>query len=143
MNAEITSPFKKIVFTLFIIFSFISPLYLLAQSNEVVLSETTMRTIMDSNKESGKPTFSGINSKFVIATNNTIVSSNDSAQIVTNISKLPEVISCVYHPSKQSLIVKSKKEDETSNFIIKIKGQIVPFKVYILKYEEIVYTEKK
>jgi hypothetical protein len=95
------------------------------------------------NKYAGKPTFENIFSKFVIGTNDKAISAKDSAQLVANISKLPEVVGCNYSPSKHSLVVRCKKTDETNNFIIKIKGEVVPFGVFIMKNEEIVYTTKK
>jgi hypothetical protein len=115
---------------------------LVAQSTVQVLDETSMRALMDANKMNGKPSYQGINSKLVITTNNAVVSKNDSAQIVKNILNLPDVFSCVYLPSKHSLVVKSKKQD-ASYKIIAVKGELTPFKVYITYNEETFYTEKK
>jgi len=115
---------------------------MVAQSNIQVLDETSMRAMMDANKMSGKPSYQGINSKLVITTNNAVVSKNDSAQIVKNILNLPDVISCVYSPSKHSVVVKSKKQDNVYK-IIAVKGELTPFKVYITYNEETFYTEKK
>ena len=144
MNKQTTPTFMtKIISTLFLMFCVTANLSLFAQNNEQVLNETTMRTQMDANKNAGKATFDNIYSKFVIGTNDKVVSAKDSAQLVANIKKLPEVIGCNYSPSKHSLVVKCKKTDETNNFIIKIKGEVVPFGVFILKNEEIIYTTKK
>lgn len=133
---------KKTIFSFVIIFFSWFSLSLFAQDKVQVLDETSMRALMEANKQSGKPTYQGINTKLTINTTDTKVSAADSAQIVKNILKLPGVFSCVYRPGKQSLVVKSQKEDNVYK-IISIKGELVPFKVYITKNEEIIYTEKK
>ncbi len=132
---------KKIVFSSIIILCS-SGMSLVAQSNIQVLDETSMRAMMDANKMNGKPSYQGINSKLVITTNDVAVSKNDSAQIVKNILNLQDVFSCVFLPSKHSLVVKSKKQD-ASYKIIAVKGELTPFKLYITQNEEIIYTEKK
>ena len=133
---------KKTIFSFIIIFCSSFSLSLFAQDKVQVLDETSMRALMEANKAAGKPTLQGINTKITISTTDTKVSVEDSAKIVKNILNLPGVFSCVYRPSKQSLIVKSQKEENVYK-IISIKGELVPFKVYITKNEEITYTEKK
>ena len=107
-----------------------------------VLNETSMRDLMDANKYSGKPTYENIFSKLVITTNTIKISKNDSAQIVKSILNLSDVISCEYHPSKYSLVVKSKKQDNVYK-VIDVKGVLVPYKLIINFNEETIYTIKK
>lgn len=133
---------KRTIFSVAVIFCSSFSLSLSAQGNVQVLDETAMRTIMDANKQSGKPTCQGIYSKLVVTTSDVKVSSVDSTQIIKNILKISDVLSCVYHPSKHSLVVKTNKQENVFK-IINIKEVLAPFNVYIANNEETIYTEKK
>ena len=142
MNAKNQSSLKKIIFSLTVIFLSSFSLSLFAQENIRVLDQTSMTQVMDANKNAGKPSYDGIKSKFVITTSDAQVSKADSVQIVASILKMPEVLSCVYHPSKHSVVVKTKKQ-ENVNEISNLKYDLANFKVYVKQNEEIIYTEKK
>jgi hypothetical protein len=133
---------KKLTLILTLLIGFAASSTLFAQENMQVLNETSMRDLMDANKYSGKPSYEGINSKYVINTTDKIMSSIDSVQIVKNLLAMPEVISCKFHPSKHSLEVATKKQ-ENYNEISSIKEKLSPFQLYIATYQEIIYTNKK
>ena len=104
---------KKTVFSLAVVFCSSLSLSLFAQGNIQVLDETSMRAIMDANKQSGKPTCHGIYSKLKVTTTDAKVSSADSTQIIKNILKISDVLS-FFSPFRLGLCL--KKNGQTVHF---------------------------